>query len=264
MSPNAVNRTHAIHIWVPLTANSILILLYFSQNTFCQSLISPVIEELPFRCWREFGILEQLQNVLLLAILTILARAALRYHRKADKIFFFTGFLVFLLLFLEEIDYGLHFYSYVTGHNIEGDNFNLHNLRSIGKRQNGTYLKKVADMALILWFIAIPLLNRKRQLPQFLQPVIPSLWFIPTLLIAAGASSLAHFLDGLELDIIDGVQGSLLGNISEFRETNTYYICLLYALQLIQRSPSTIATSRTSKYEHGQNFQQSSENPPLE
>ena len=263
MQPTHVNKAHYAHIWVPLTANSILISLYFSQNTFCQSLISPVIEELPFRCWREFGLLEQLQNVLLLAIVAVLAHAAFRYHRKADKVFFFTGFLVFLFLFLEEIDYGLHFYSYVTGHNIQADNFNLHNLKSIGKRQNGTYLKKLSDMLLIIWFIAIPLLNRKRQFPHFLHPVIPSLWFIPTLFIAAGASSLAHFLADLELDIIDGAQGSLIGNISEFRETNTYYICLLYALQLIKRYPTT-ATSDTSKYGHGESYQQSSENPSLE
>ena len=259
-----VSKAHYAHIWIPLTTNIILISLYFSQNSFCQSLISPIIEDLPFRSWREFGLLEQLQNLLILAVLVILAHAALRNHRQADKVIFFTGFLVFLFLFLEEIDYGLHFYSYVTGHNIEGDNFNLHNLKSMGNRQNGTYLKKLSDMVMIIWFIAIPLLNVKRQLPQFLQPAVPSLWFIPTLLIAAGASSLAHFLDGLELDIIDGTQGSLLGNISEFRETNTYYICLLYALQLIKHSSPTSSTSNTSKYVDGKISQQSSENPSQE
>ena len=239
------------HIWIPLFINAILISLYFSQNSFCQSLVSPTLEELPFRSWREFGLLEQLQNLLILATVIVLAHAARKQHGTFLKICFSAGTFIFLFLLLEEIDYGVHFYSYFTGNSIGDGNFNLHNLKSIGPRQNGTYLKKLSDLSMIICFILLPLLHRRATLPPSIQAIVPSLWFIPTLAIAAGTSSLAHYLDGLELDMINGIRGSLFGNTSEFRETNTYYICLLYALQLANKSPHSKTTSHTSKYEHG-------------
>ncbi len=227
-----MQKNLALYVFIPLSINLLLVSLYFSGNTFCQHLISPVIEGLPFRSWREFGLLEQLQNLFILIIVVLFIRAALQNELRLEKVFFATGAALFFFLFLEEIDYGLHFYSYLTGNSSETGNYNWHNLKSFGKRQNGTYLKKISDLAMIVWFILLPLLGKKFYFPPVLKAVIPSPWFVLTLIIAACTSSLAHYLDGLEWDIINGVQGSLFGNTSEFRETNTYYICLLYAMQL--------------------------------
>jgi len=227
-----MQKNLTLYLFLPLSINLLLVGLYFSGNTFSQHLVSPIIDGLPFRSWREFGLLEQLQNLFILTIIVLFIRAAFQKDLQLEKIFFSTGAAIFLFLFLEEIDYGLHFYSYLTGNGSEATNYNWHNLKSLGKRQNGTYLKKVSDLAMIIWFILFPLLNKKVSFPPLLKAVIPSPWFILTLIIAVGTSSLAHYLDGLEWDIINGVQGSLFGNTSEFRETNTYYICLLYTIQL--------------------------------
>lgn len=259
------------YVFVPLSINLLLVGLYFSGHEFSQYLVSPVIEDLPFRSWREFGLLEQLQNLLILIIVVLFIYTAFQKESQLEKVFFATGAAVFLFLFLEEIDYGLHFYSYVTGNCTETGNYNWHNLKSLGKRQNGTYLKKISDLAMIVWFILFPLLNRKVSFPPRLERAIPSPWFIPTLIIAACTSSLAHYLDGLEWDIINGVQGSLFGNTSEFRETNTYYICLLYAMQLTRanfkhplqpiHNTSRHTILNTSKSAHGMGGQAPVESP---
>jgi hypothetical protein len=257
-----MQKNLALYLFIPLTVNLLLIGLYFSGNEFSQHLVSPVIEGIPFRSWREFGLLEQIQNLFILGIIVAFIRAAFQKQIPLEKVLFATGAAVFLFLFLEEIDYGLHFYSYFTGNGSETSNYNWHNLKTLGKRQNGTYLKKISDLAMIIWFILFPLLNKKVSFPPVLKAVIPSLWFIPILLIAAGTSNLAHYLDSLEWDIIDGVQGSLFGNTSEFRETNTYYICLLYAIQLTQ--VTLFPASGTSKSVHEKDARPPAENPAVD
>lgn len=254
-----MRKNLTLYVLIPIVSNLLFVGLYFSGNEFSQHLISPIIANVPFRSWREFGLLEQLQNLLILSIVVIFTRAAFQNVLQLKKFFFAAGAATFLFLFLEEIDYGLHFYSYLTGNCSEVINCNWHNLKSIGERQNGTYLKKISDLAMILWFILLPLLNKKVSFPPLLKAVTPSLWFIPTLLIVASTSNLAHYLDGLDLDIINGVQGSLFGNTSEFRETNTYYICLLYAIQLIRCLPHI--TSGTNKSEHERGSLTPAENP---
>ncbi len=253
-----MQKNLTLYFFLPLGVNILLVGLYFSGNEFGQHLVSPVIESLPFRSWREFGLLELLENLLVLSIVVLFIRAAFQKESVLEKIFFITGAAVFLFLLLEEIDYGLHFYSYLTGNATEIGNYNWHNSKSLGSRQNGTYLKKVSDLAMIIQFILLPLLNKIVTFPSRLKAVIPSPWFILTLLIAAATSSLAHYLDGLDWDIINGVQGSLYGNTSEFRETNTYYICFLYAIQLIRTNLSP--TSDTSKSAHGKDSPSPEEN----
>ncbi len=256
-----MQKNLTLYFFLPLSANILLVGLYFSGNEFSQHLVSPIIDGLPFRSWREFGLLEQLQNLFILGITILFIRAAFQKKSQLEKVFFAMGAAVFLFLFLEEIDYGLHFYSYLTGNGSETSNYNWHNLKSLGKRQNGTYLKKISDLAMIIWFILFPLLNKKVSFPPALKAIIPSSWFILVLIIAAGTSNLAHYLDGLEWDIINGVQGSLFGNTSEFRETNTYYICLLYAIQLT--GVNLFPASDTSKSAHGQDALPPAENPAV-
>jgi len=257
-----MQKNLVLYLFIPLSVNVLIVGLYFSGNEFSQHLISPIIDDLPFRSWREFGLLEQLQNLLLLSVVVIFIRATFRNNSQLEKVFFSTGAAIFLFLFLEEIDYGLHFYSYCTGNCSETSNYNWHNLKTLGKRQNGTYLKKISDLAMIIWFIFVPLLNKKVPFSPTFKAITPSLWFVVLLLIAVCTSSLAHYLDGLKWDRINDIQGSLFGNTSEFRELNTYYICLLYAIQLTQNKallPSTI--SGTSKSEHEKAARLPAENP---
>lgn len=219
-----------LFVGIPIFINLLLIGLYFSGIESAQQLVAPTISWLQSNSWREFGILEQLQNIYLLAIIIIFIIAVLKKPLILEKVFFLSGALIFLVLFLEEIDYGIHFYEYFTGQASSIEVRNWHNQISSGK-QNVSYLKKIVDLIMVIWFVLIPIFSYKiKYVP--IKYIVPSRWFIIGFIIVFVFSRLAHFLDGMEWDVINGVEGNLAGNISEFREANTYYLYLLYAIQL--------------------------------
>jgi len=85
-----------------------------------------------------------------------------------------------------------------------------------------------------LGFVLAPLIGPRIRLPV-LQRLVPSRWCIATVAIMFVTARLAHWLDDLGAGIIDGVQGNLHQNISEFRELSLYFLILLYVLSLLQR-----------------------------
>ncbi len=141
-----------------------------------------------------------------------------------------SGFIVFLFIFLEEIDYGIHFYEYFFGET-GTIHRNWHNQKEDGGNQNIRKLRQITDSIIFLVFIVLPLLKNKN-LVKPIKHLIPSRWFIPGLMIALIASRIAHGLEDYGFGIINGVVGGLTNNISEFRETTCYYFFMLYALHL--------------------------------
>jgi len=217
-----------LFVGIPVVTNALMIGLYFSGVKQAQELVAPTIEWLPWDSWREFGILEQLQNIYLIITLGLLSIAAVRNTAPLVKTLFVAGALVTLFLFLEEIDYGIHFHDFVTGQASEVEVRNWHNQRTLGK-QNVRFLKPIKDTVIIVWFILFPLFaNRISHQP--VKRIIPSRWFIAGFAVAFIASRFAHHFSGLGWGVIDGVPGNLKGNTSEFREASTFYLYMLYAL----------------------------------
>jgi len=68
-----------------------------------------------------------------------------------------------------------------------------------------------------------------------LRLLVPSKWVLAAVAVTIVVSWLAHVLDDAGLGIINGVQGNLHLNISEFRELNIYYLFLVYAAVLHER-----------------------------
>lgn len=240
------NNKPLLFVIIPVCLNLVFIGFYFSGNQFFQYLVSPQFEWLPHRSWRELGLLEQLQNSFLLIIVVLFVTQVVRRPSLIEKIFFLGGSLVFLILLLEEIDYGIHFFEYFSGQEsaIEVTQRNWHNRDIAGRSINGR-LKKVSSLLMFIWFFVCPLLSRKIDF-KYLKNIVPSRWFILAFMLAMLFSNLAHYLDGLSLGAIQGVAGSLQGNISEFRETSTYYLYLLYAIQLIATQPLFNSTAQQS------------------
>jgi hypothetical protein len=81
----------------------------------------------------------------------------------------------------------------------------------------------------VVFFVLLPL--AKKRLPERLRPFIPNLHSALTLLGGLLTSEVAH---GLE-DAGWANNGSLHNNISEFRETFTYWVGLLYLWELAGR-----------------------------
>ena len=230
-------RGIVLFLLIPACINLLLIGLYFSGDQMAQYLVAPRIEWLNKRSWREFGVLEQLQNLFLLAIILLFLLQVLRREPVLERMFFFAGSLLMTFLFLEEVDYGLHFYEYSLGYSIDAEQVsrNFHNNEDLGFSLTDL-LKRTTDSVMFVWFILVPLLSAKIRLGP-LQSIVPSRWFVPGFCVILGFSELAHYLDDGNLDMIDGLKGALVDNISEFRETSNYYFYLLYALQLAGTRP---------------------------
>ncbi len=222
-------------VLIPATFNLLFICLYFSGIDSLQQLIVPKIESLYRSSWREFGIVEQLQNLFLVSIIFLFISAGLKRDIKSEKIFFYFGSFIILFIFLEEIDYGLHFAHYFFNNYFEIHRFNLHNQHTFSEHENIQYIKMINDSICIIWFIIIPLFKHKFKINRF-KSIIPSRWIILTVIISFIFSSLAHYLNDQCIYIFNNHPGELKNNISEFRETTTYYFYLLYALQLVKET----------------------------
>jgi hypothetical protein len=228
---NGMKKEITLFILIPIVINALSLGLYYSGVYSLQQIIAPQIPGLLQMSYREFGLVEQMQNIFLLAIIILFLIAIIRRKGVLERLIFLSGLLVMLFLLLEEIDYGLHFYHYYFDGRFETPRLNWHNQHTFSDYENGRYLRKISDFLSIILFIIMPLLSLKINFKR-LKPLIPSLWFIPALIVSALCSSVGHFLEDNGFGIINGSSGFLEGNVSEFRETTSYYIYLLYAIQL--------------------------------
>ncbi len=230
---NHMKKKILYFVLIPVGFNFLFFGLYFSGIDILQQFIVPRISSLYESSWREFGMVEQLQNLFLIFIMVLFLSAILKRELKSEKIFFCLGLVVILFVFLEEIDYGLHFAHYFFNSSLEIHRLNLHNQHTFSGNENVQYIKKLNDLICIFWFLIVPFLkNRFRFQP--VRSIIPSPWFIATIIVSFICSSLAHYLNDQGFGIINNHQGGLNNNISEFRETTIYYLYLLYALQLVK------------------------------
>lgn len=208
---------------LPAVVGAALVAGYFSGVEWLQTLVAP-------RTQREYGLVENLQNVTLLAIVWVSWRAA-RDVRGLARLGWLGLAAFAVLVFFEEIDWGNHYYRSWIGKprvtTTEG-HFNLHNQ---GNAQ--TPIKKVVDLGMLLFFFLLPLLSSK--LPAALARWIPHRWTIATALIGVALSRTAHVLEDTAVH-----NGSLRSNISEFREVFVYWMSLLYLIELsCVRRPAT-------------------------
>lgn len=225
-----VKRALIVFVGIPLLLNALVLGLYFSGVAGLQQIVAPTIDWLLRNSWREFGLLEQLQNLFLLGVIAILFLGIFTKNSLLDKTCMLGGSMVFVFLLLEEIDYGIHFYEFFKGENSGIRIRNWHNQENDGE-QNVKRFKQIMDTLMFLLFILLPLLKNKIPI-QFLKNIAPSRWFILGFVLVIGYANLAHFLDDRGQATINGLEGNLSGNISEFRELSNYYFFLIYALQL--------------------------------
>lgn len=212
--------------------------MYFSGNPWLQNLVAPTMETMPLFSAREFGVLEMLQNLFLLGICFYATRCFFATNLSLVKLFSFLLILISIFILLEEIDYGAHYVEYFTGQHgslaQESWDRNWHNRISPTGVQYGSYLKLVADVAILAGFVVGPLFFRESRIP-LVRLLVPSRWMISTVVLIVLLSLLAHSFEDSGYSIISGVHGNLEKNISEFRELNMYYLFLLYTTLLYQR-----------------------------
>lgn len=226
------------HIVLPGLLSLILMAMYFSGNAFLQNIVAPTMDKVPLFSAREFGALEMLQNLFLLCVIFYSVRCFMVASDVWIKLVALFLVLISVVTLLEEIDYGAHFVEYFTGQygSLAQETWtrNWHNKTSPTGVQNVSYLKLVANIAMLSGFLLGPLL-----LPLIRNPTIrllvPSRWMISTVILVVVLSLLAHTLDDAGRSVIGKTPGNLHKNISEFRELNMYYLFLLYTALLHER-----------------------------
>jgi hypothetical protein len=173
---------------------------------------------------REFGVLEHLQLALILVIFFIAVKAYKRKETKPEKyLFAFVAALSFFFL-LEEIDYGLHYFELFSDNPPQPQIRNFHNNGSIT-----SVFKMTAYVVIVVFFLLLPLVpNSTRRKFPFLEYISPSKKIITTAICLFLINEAAFYFQRQNLH----VNRALDGNTSEFEEFMTYYVVMLYILEM--------------------------------
>ncbi len=216
---------------IPAVGSAILIAAYFSGIGWLQAIVSPPIN-------REYGLLENLQLLLLLGIALAAAYGVIIKKHRTEKWIMAVILAGSIFMFLEEADYGLHYFYLLTGNPLDDSQakifINLHNIGEASPK-----FKLVGDLTLIVFFIIFPLLFARSR-NSFLRYLTPNRLFILNIILMFIVSRVAHYLED---GGIGGI-GSLHGRISEFRELLTYYAFAIYFYGLIFRRNYSPEVSR--------------------
>lgn len=210
---------HFLYWMLPSAFTLAMIFAYFSGVAFLRDLVASPVN-------REFGLLENIQLVIIGVATWIAISGFRRATGTLDKALFAAIAIAAIFAFLEEMDYGIHFYELFfgsTGLEVR----NVHN--QPGKLK---IIKNLTEAVTIGFFVVLPLVA-----PYIRNPLVrafaPDKLIVATVAAGLGLGLFAHQLDdaGLYLD------GPLKNNISEFRETFTYWLMMLYCLELRSRLP---------------------------
>ena len=204
-----------VFVVAPVAVTGILIAMYFSGVPWLQSIVAPHHN-------RELGLLENLQNAVLLGLAGILLLGAKRRPAGLERRVFGVLFACTLFVFLEEIDYGTHVVRQLAG-KPDPSPFSLHNIGSTGP------LKQAGDVVLVLCFVIAPLCVGRSARP-LMRYVTPDRSSILTVAAMLALSRVAHLLQDTT-----GQAGSLSNNIAEFRELNIYYLVAVHAYVVVFR-----------------------------
>ncbi|MEA1928273.1 MAG: hypothetical protein U9N73_08695 [Candidatus Auribacterota bacterium] len=215
-------RRLLVYLIIPVLLSLFFIGGYFSGNLRLQELITPVMN-------REYGLLENFQNLLLLAVILLSGYGIIRKRLPLEKIFLGCILAGALFLFLEEIDYGRLHYYYISGNPIHdrenAQDWNLHNLSDLNH-----FMKLGLDIGMIVFFIIFPMVTWKST-SRMIRYLRPDPWFMLTMVLMLVVSRYSKALARAGL----GMDGALRSNTAEFREVIVYYVFLVYILTFIFR-----------------------------
>ena len=194
--------------------------LYFSGVGWMQSLVAPAAN-------REYGLLEHGQLAVLVLAAATCWRAAGEEALPLARRAWYAAAALLALVFLEELDYGLHHWNLARGEVDQDARLSLHNVGPLNE-----LVKRSVDVTFLLWLGLLPWCARR--LPARVRPWLASRWSVATLLVGFGWSRVAHALE----DRLPH-NGALTANVSEFRELTTHWVLALYLGELRRRRKET-------------------------
>jgi hypothetical protein len=188
--------------------------------------VMPYLESVAPASRRELGLLETLHNVLILIAFIFAVRGAIRTRVLSARLIFALFAVGSLFMLLEEMDYGLHYYEFIAGVPPE----EAAEVRNVHNQGLSSPMKSAGNLLQILGFVVAPLaLWRVRAL--WVRYLVPSPYFLLTMLCALITSRVGHTFEHRAAAI------GFENNIGEFRETVTYYMAMLYVIQISRKAP---------------------------
>jgi MFS family permease len=245
-----------IYLVIPAVLTGGMAAMYFSGDPVAQRLVAPKLPPLDSHSWREFGLLENGQTLLLAVMVATLAAGAWRARAWRVRAGFVLAALFALFILLEEIDYGKHWREYagceesiewfrpvphgewnpLEEKKAQGASFTVH------QRHLTTEFKVVGDVLLIALFVVLPL-AAPRVRNRWVRWAAPSRYAVLTVIAMLLTSQAVHTVGrSLRHRYRDEVRrgeapqwelGSLVNNLSEFREFNAYYLYAVYFAVLV-------------------------------
>lgn len=213
------------YYWVgPVLVVGLLEFMYFSGISWMQSFAAPEFN-------REFGAVENVQHLIIFAIIVVAILGSIRKTLKWEKNIFALLAVASLILLLEELDYGLHQVEYFTSNTYEGGARNIHNyiLRPYGLDFDKV-MSPVVYFVLGLGFCILPILVYVGKLAHpWFRYLTPEPHSIGTIIVMVAVTQMAFFLDKIDWHN----NHSLKGNITEFGEGFVYYLILVYFVELV-------------------------------
>lgn len=203
-----------LYYWVlPLLAGWTFTAMYFSGIRWMAEVIAPTYD-------REFGVLENLDTLLIACTLAVLIRISFLPMRPVFRAISVLACLATVVMFLEEIDYGLHWIEWMRGIP-PGTGAQIRNLHNQGNSTND--LKAIANVILAALFVIVPYVDRLKRF-RLVRLVSPSKMVLFTVLATALVALLHEALDPYNLP----TNRSLDSNQSEFEELLIYYTFFVY------------------------------------
>jgi len=210
------------YYWVgPTIVIGTFMYFYFSEIPVLEEFVAPQAN-------REWGVLENLQLVVIIGIASITAYAFFYLQNSIQKVGAALICLFSLFVFFEEIDYGAHFMQleYGTRESLIYKYTGVTNLHNLG--DNAALWKRPVYPLMALLFVIGPFLEPlvKNKYLKFLIPKAP----IMIIALLALVTDLApRIIIGFNIRENKG----LGNNTGEFSELVIYYVFLLYLIQLI-------------------------------
>jgi len=222
------NSIHFTYWQFPLLLGLLLVFMNYSGISFLTELVSPDVN-------REFGLLENLQLLLIASSLVYVLKAIRLKDFWFEKLAYVVLAMFFLFLFLEEIDYGIHYYEFfITG--VEEDKGMVRNFHNQG--DNNFYLRQASYIVMVVLFIVMPFFKKKIKNNLF-HHFAAKQYIIYSFIVYLFIGQVSRWLPKLGMPINE----SLRGNHQEFEELILYYTILLFVYE-IANSKKALFTSK--------------------
>lgn len=219
-------KDHFLYWGFPLLLSLILMICYFQGPDWLQELAASSYN-------REFGLVENTENAILLCIVYFAFRLLNRPHSKRLRLPYLLILFAALFVFLEEIDYGYHYINYLNDADARqrSINHNIHNLPDVNNQLRLIYYILIAVFVIILpYFLSF-------RLPSLLVHFVADIRLQLTVLAFLIISKMA----GIFNDLSHYTNMALDGNISEFEELPLYYLFLVYIYNLYRQESKQFA-----------------------